>query len=247
MRPSAEMVVLPERDRTVLEEIARRRVLGGSTLDAGDFEQLSSEFVNGLHEAIVRVGGRAFAKTAEKSAKNDVDLRPHETVHGVLDELTGSLDVLRQSLGRGGTGQRRTAQYIVFQPWDDEIKPECEFRVIIVGRHVAGITQQSWGRFVGHVAATAAAAAEPLIRLWYDELLELCPYADCTLDAFVTADGEARLIEVNPCGFWGSSGSGLFHWLHDGELLRATNGPLPVRYVEGSRSAYSWDVHAALA
>eukprot|EP00971_Amphidinium_carterae_P087796 1737206-Amphidinium_carterae.1 len=37
--------------------------------------------------------------------------------------------------------------------------------------------------------------AQALLRLWYEELLPVCPYHDCILDAFVDQDA-AYLIEV---------------------------------------------------
>lgn len=92
----------------------------------------------------------------------------------------------------------------------------------------------------GHTRESALAAVQPLMRLWQDELLPKCPYADCVLDAYVVGD-VAYLIEVNPCGFWGSSGSGLFHWLHDRDELLG-DGPLPVRVVVAEASDTDLDL-----
>lgn len=229
LRPEAVLIPLAAGDRLVLEGIARRHALGGSRLDSGDLGEVGETLIANLQAAIHQVGGRAFAKTAEKSAKNDVTLRPHDTPSSIIQELTQSKDVLQQSLGTGGTGKRRTAKYLVVQPWIDDVSASNEFRVIIAERRVVGITQQVWARFVGHSELTAAAAAQPLLNLWYHVLLPSCPYADCVLDAYVV-DNVAHLIEINPCGVWGSSGSGLFHWLIDQEQLQGS-GPVPVRVV----------------
>lgn len=239
------LVPLLKKDRLALESLARRHVLGGSSLQSADLmETVGATLLGDLQAAIESVGGRAFAKTAEKSAKNDLLLRPHETPASILQELTQSKDVLQQSLGRGGTGKRRTARYLVVQPWDDVVEAANEFRVIIIDRQVAGITQQLWARFVGHTEASAAAAVQPLLRLWYHVLLPVSPYADCVLDAYVEGN-VAHLIEVNPCGFWGSSGSGLFHWLIDRELLLG-GGPLPVRVVVLEPHASTIEARAGL-
>lgn len=239
LQPEALLVPLAHSDRMSLEALARRQVLGGSGLQDGDLEMVSSSLLMNLQEAIEHVGGRAFAKTAEKSAKNDVVLRPHETSKSILEELTASQDVLQQSLGQGGTGKRQTARYLVVQPWNEHINKSNEFRVIIQGRHIVGITQQSWACFVGHTEESVMLLVPPMLHLWYSKLLPLCPYVDCVLDVFV-ANGVAQLIEVNPCGFWGSSGSGLFHWIHDRDLL-LSGGPLIVRIVVEARATSTID------
>lgn len=164
------MVPLRQRDRKVLEGVARRRALGGSGLQPSDLEEISNELLEGLREAIRRVGGRAFAKTAEKSAKNDTRLRAHEKAESILEELTSSQDVWKQSLGNPGRGQ-----YLVMQPWEDSISKANEFRVIIKGRRVVCITQQCWFGSYGHTSASASSAAEVLIRFWYGELQQQCP------------------------------------------------------------------------
>lgn len=229
LRPDAVLVPLSHTDRLALECLSLRFVLGGSEPQATDFDDVSAALVSDLELAIRQVGGRSFAKTAEKSAKNDVVLQPHETAASILTELTRSQDVLQQSLGRGATGRRRTAQYLVVQPWDDRINRCNEFRVIISARRVVGITQQCWAVYAEHTAETATAVVGPILHLWRKCLLPSCPYADCVLDVYVT-NGSAHLIEINPCGLWSSSGSGLFHWVEDRDILSG-NGPLPVRVV----------------
>eukprot|EP00929_Paragymnodinium_shiwhaense_P075255 TRINITY_DN38465_c0_g2_i1.p1 TRINITY_DN38465_c0_g2~~TRINITY_DN38465_c0_g2_i1.p1 ORF type:complete len:399 (+),score=39.26 TRINITY_DN38465_c0_g2_i1:130-1326(+) len=235
MKPDGVMVPLPLSDRAAMERFARQQVLGGSCIQDKDFEILSRSLLQQLEEAIDHVGGKAFAKTAEKSAKNDVALKGHTTASSILRELTASQDVLRQSLGRGATGRRQTARYLVVQPWVDSINKRNEFRVIIINRQVAAITQQTWACFVGHTIDTATSCVPPILELWNQELLPRSPYADCVLDVYVV-DARAHLIEINPCGFWGSSGGGLFHWIHDRDLLLDPK-TLVVRFVTEARHA----------
>merc|ERR1712232_170796 len=99
-------------------------------------------------------------------------------------------------------------------------------------RQLAGLSQQYWFDSVGHTRESAATFVQPVVDLWYGRLLPICPYADCVLDVYV-AQGEAHVIEVNPCGWWGASGSGLFHWVHDRDLLQDLS-ILPVRVVVDS-------------
>jgi len=244
LKPDAKIVSLDPRDRTALEELARRQVLGGTRLQDGDLETVSDDLLQNLKQAIDDVGGRAFVKTAEKSAKNDVVLRAHTTALSVLRELTSSQDILQQSLGRGGTGQRRTARYLVVQPWIDGINKSNEFRVVIQGKRICAITQQSWGCFAGHSVESVTALIPPILQLWYERCLLTCPYSDCVLDVYVK-DGIAHLIEINPNGFWGSSGSGLFHWNFDREIL-LDPCQLLVRIVVESLDSSTVDARKAL-
>jgi len=244
LKTDAVMVPLHPNDRTVMEELARRQVLGGSLVQDKELSDLSECLLEELQGAIEHVGGKAFAKTAEKSAKNDTVLQGHTTAISILKELTSSEDVLKQSLGRGGTGQRQTARYLVVQPWVESISKFNEFRVIIINRQVSAVTQQTWASYVGHTIETAGACVPPILELWHKELLPLCPYADCILDVYVV-DRAARLIEINPCGFWGSSGGGLFHWIHDRDLLLDSQH-LTVRVVTEAHDASTLDAHAVI-
>jgi len=230
LQPTAVLVPLMRHDRNVLELAARRHALGGTSgLQPGEMAEISDSLMADLTMAIAHVGGRAFAKTTEKSAKNDADLRPHETPQSILEELTKSPDVLKQSLGKDAKGDHRGSRYLVVQPWVDGISAANEFRVFIIGGHVAAISQQMWSLYAGHTTESAANAVEPLRRLWYEQLRTQSPYLDCTLDAYIV-NGVAHLIEINPCGLWGSSGSSLFHWVIDYDLLFG-DGSLPVRVV----------------
>jgi len=226
MIPNVVLVPLNCRDRRSLAAIALRRVsLGGGAFQPDDIEQVSAGLLEKLSSAIRSVGGRAFAKTADKSAKNDVKLQAHTRPESILDELTSSKDVLVQSLA----SKEAPATYLVLKPWKDEVDAASEFRAIIIDRQLAGISQQFWYKSVGHTCDSVVSLVQPVIDLWYDKLLPLCPYADCVLDVYVTK-GEAHLIEVNPCGCWASSGSSLFHWISDRDLL-LDPCVLPVRVV----------------
>jgi len=179
MQPAAHLVALAPSDRDVLESVAiRHAVYSGRKLNEEDLEGLPA-LIGALTEAIRAVGGSAFVKTAEKSAKNDVPLRPHATAQSALMELTSSEDVLRQSLSGGAAGR---ARYLVVQPWEHGISAHNEWRLIVCGGRVAGISQQTWRRAAGHTEASARAAVPSLIRLW-QELAPLSPYADCVVDA----------------------------------------------------------------
>ena len=95
------------------------------------------------------------------------------------------------------------------------------------GRHLAAdVATRRWAhRGIG--ARRRAITAPPLAGA----RAPLAVYADCVVDAHVdSSSGRAKLIEVNACGWWGPSGSALFHYERDRELLRDPDR-LPVRVV----------------
>jgi len=57
-----------------------------------------------------------------------------------------------------------------------------------------------------------------LVEMWTG-IAQKVPYEDCVIDAFITPEGKARLIEFNPFGAHLSSGSSLFHWLTHYDVL----------------------------
>lgn len=228
LMPEAQLVPLKTSDRRALAATALLRVLSNDEFEADDLEQVSGELLESLDDAIKRVGGKAFVKTANKSAKNDTVLRPHTEPSSILDELTSSRDVLKRSLGSSKT----PAKYLVLQPWKDDVTEASELRVIIAGHRIAGISQQKWHKSLGHTKEHAESFVQPVKDLWYKQLLRICPYADCVLDVYVSK-GKAHLIEVNPCGWWGSSASGLFQWVRDRDLLLDPS-TIPVRVVVSS-------------
>ena len=238
MQPAAQLVELSTSDRGVLEAVAMRHAYGGGrALDADDIDGMRPALLRALTAAIDAVGGEAFVKTAEKSAKNDTRLVPHATAASALQELTSSEDVLRQSLAGGRAGER--ARYLVVQPWAHGVGAHNEWRLIVRGGRVCGISQQSWRRFVGHDASSAAIAAKTLLTWWYERLAPLSPYVDCIVDAYIdNASGRAHLIEVNACGWWGAAGNGLFHYARDDELLSDPQ-LLPVRVVVDTADAHT--------
>eukprot|EP01102_Stenamoeba_stenopodia_P007441 TRINITY_DN2082_c0_g1_i5.p1 TRINITY_DN2082_c0_g1~~TRINITY_DN2082_c0_g1_i5.p1 ORF type:complete len:497 (-),score=140.95 TRINITY_DN2082_c0_g1_i5:334-1776(-) len=63
------------------------------------------------------------------------------------------------------------------------------------------------------------------------------PFTSCVLDVWIDDEtGVARLIECNPGNDWGCSGSSLFHWIDDHQVLQSLDyrGPKIARFVSSA-------------
>lgn len=218
-----DVVLLPltQSDVYVLSNLASKRVVTGRPLQEEDVEDLRPALRQGLQQCVDRMGA-VFVKTSEKSAKNDRELKPKTSVISIFEELTGSLDILKQSLQWPSRGQKS----IVVLPWQHHIGPHNEYRAIVHKRRVVGISQQKWYQFVpglGDLSAAEHQARARAILELYRAISSKLIWRDCVLDVWVDAESRAHLIEVNPGLLWGASGSALFHWVNDYAILQQTD------------------------
>lgn len=161
------------------------------------------------------VGG-AFVKTGKTSGKNDKQLKPLYDLEAVFDRLTSCAAFLRE----WEACLEGEAVVVCVAPWDYALHTDREFRVIVHERRVVAVSQQKW-----FLKACPALASEPETFLAAildacDGICEALPYPHAVMDMWVDECFVAHLIEVNPGEGWASSGSSLFHWLRDADVLQ---------------------------
>jgi len=116
---------------------------------------------------------------------------------------------------------------LIVLPWLHTLDRSHEYRVWVHRRRVTAISQQQWYKQHGHSAEVVQADAEALIAAFERDIKALMPYASGVLDMWVERAPEeegggiigGRLIEINPWGAGFSSGSSLFHWRRDLDIL----------------------------
>ena len=114
---------------------------------------------------------------------------------------------------------RHGALLLYLFPWID-IDPAREFRVFVYNHRVTAISQQ-------HIYAcfpSLCDASVTAIASFASAVTAACApmtfSAHYVADVAVLPDGTPYFIEANPFGAEYTSGSALFHWLRDDELLR---------------------------
>lgn len=194
---------------TALKDLGTKRVITDRRLSKDDLEDFEDLFPP-LQKVLNLLGeSGAFVKSHSKSCKNDLALKPLKTPEDIIDNLTASKDILSR--------WRESNNLLIMMPFIENLDRMREFRVIILNRKIAGISQQSWYKSLDWTPDEATFKA--IQKLWEDELNAKLYHADVVLDVYIDNLGVARLIECNPGGVWCSSGSALFSWVTDQEIL----------------------------
>ena len=217
----AKLVHINDYNKDILKSIANNRVITGRSLDKDIIDDFSKEFIDDIQSYLTKYNNSVFIKTSEKSSKNDTTMKPLQNIVEIIDQLTSSKDILVQSLS-----YPNRCKNLIIQPWNNDIQPENEYRVIVENKKILAISQQKWYTYVGLNTEMVTQDANKIYN-WYMENKHRIPYEAVVLDVYVT--NEAHLIECNPGYSWGSSGSALFHWENDKDKLYANN--IYVRYV----------------
>lgn len=221
----AELIEISPQIRKDLERISIIRVLTGRRLKETDLEDISPSFLENITCILAKFDNEVFVKTSEKSAKNDHPLKPLHTLKDVIEEITGSMEILKYSIAH----EYVQCKFLVLKKWESKITESNEFRVIVQDNRILGISQQRWYKNVGLTHQMCLDAAYSIIN-WYNHVK--IPYDSTVLDVWVDFSErphQTHLIECNPGFCWGSSGSALFHWIDSKEILQSNI--IQVRYV----------------
>lgn len=189
-----------------------------------------------------------FVKLSTTSGKNDRKIVPVKTERDLINYLTQSklmlqqyqwflegwekhpdVDPVRSNPDERPADIRVFPLKLLFQNWTDKISPSCEFRVFVYRNKVTAISQQSWSRQL-EFATPVPVMAAAIVDLYTKSLTSRLPYHSAVLDVYFDADkGKATLIECNPWGAWNSSGSSLFRWIEDFDILYSSGEQIVVR------------------
>lgn len=137
-----KMVELSAWETRSLLEIGRRRCLTGSKLKDADLEEFHEKTLKAVEEYIQQHQETGvFVKTHDKSAKNDVIMKPLHSIREILAQLTFSRDLLGSLERMKSAGHLCT---LVLAPWKTGITSYNEFRVFCQNHQVRAVAQQKW-------------------------------------------------------------------------------------------------------
>jgi hypothetical protein len=151
-------------------------------------------------------------------------------------EVVWALVTSRRALRALEDGQN-TLYFVHFDPTWDESR---EFRVFVRRGRVTAISQYSpwWKGMLSDVSDEDARrwAEKAVVRLEgtiLPPLLEAIGTSDVVCDVYAPSlDGEdVRVVELNSFGYWLASGSALFHWITDRDVLYGLSDSMVVRVV----------------
>ncbi|KAF7190584.1 hypothetical protein HII31_07743 [Pseudocercospora fuligena] len=168
-----------------------------------------------------------FVRLSESSPKDvdDGNLQPVHSVAGALQKLVCSKRAVQALLSIYQSDDRTTDNELYFFPYHAGLDRLSEWRCYIHNSEVVAISQsrfyQPYHEDVSdHALQNMVVQAR---RLWQEISTEL-PFTACALDIYAEVhkqDFAVSLIEINPYYPHVGSGSLLFHWLDDADILLA--------------------------
>ena len=212
------LVPLSAMDQIELVKKARVGCLTGKTFqrhDLDDFSKTTIDCISKYCQANKMNG--VFVKTMDKSAKNDNPMVPLFTPLEILQNLATSRDVLL-------TLEQKLTSHLILMPWNTHIQTCNEYRLFVHNKHLMAISQQKWYCNSTGITRDMAILVGKTAFGFISEIIKETDWPDMVIDAWIDYETERwSLIEINPGGIGMSSGSSLFEWIADREILHPNN------------------------
>ncbi|KAF7561164.1 hypothetical protein G7046_g2979 [Stylonectria norvegica] len=126
---------------------------------------------------------------------------------------------------------------IIIQRWSPEIDIAREIRVFCHEGRVTAISQDVWWEKMGWRERYSEGFVPAITQVW-DNVKNHLPFDTCTMDVFITPPSDsnpewkAQIIEFNGFGAHLNTGSDLFHWVNDHDILYGARPGITVRFVD---------------
>lgn len=184
-----------------------------------------------------------FVRLDDCSPKDNNGLRPLRTGREILSAILGS----KRCMLRIEYAHRERLPYIklILKLWRTDINPGNEFRVFVQEGDITAVSQYHWYEDSGW-GVEPKKSNIPVVMKGIQDLFNILkpylPFRSCVYDTHVKfledSDGDSvlvELVEFNPFGAHISSGSALFHWVRDFDLMngigKTEETPIYVRFV----------------
>eukprot|EP01084_Bolivina_argentea_P259923 438787_1 len=169
-------------------------------------KNILSTYFDGNSEYFIRYGS--------SSAKHDFKLYPITNEDSAMDYLTKSLKFYQFEYLK-----KNKQTKLILIPWNHNICGRNEFRMFIYRNTVTGISQQNWYNVYNYNDNELNIVIDTVfekIKYWRNDIIYDSYVADVWIDF---ENCNAYLIECNPWGIFGSSGSSLFDWKDHYDVL----------------------------
>ena len=210
------IVHISHKVRNELIDISKILIESGRDIKDRDIQQLTEnipEFIDVLKKNMkefTSTGCEVFVKTVITSGKNDVKILPCNTFVDVISRITNNLSIYRNLV------RPEMNSDLVLQEWID-IK--YEFRIFICKGKCTAITQQKWYEPINIQMDTLSIMINKILTTNYDWI----PAFNGVVDVCFLENENLHMIECNPWGLFLSSGSSLFSWINDYDILYGIN------------------------
>ena len=208
--------------REELIRISKILIISGRSLSDSDITELCETVPGFIYDLRIGMkefsGFEVFVKTVVTSGKNDGFISPCSTYVDVLKWLTNNILIYRNLV------RPEISTDLILQKWID-IK--YEFRVFVFKSKVTAISQQKWYEPINIRMDLLISLTEKILNADYSWI----PTGSGVVDVCFINNGkmDLHMIECNPWGNFLSSGSSLFSWIDDYDILYGKNSECVVR------------------
>lgn len=231
LMPVTKLIAIPRRDRDALRCIswqhaksqicaspAVRNILG--VTDAVIRGMVSVDFLNALERAIqlTSAGGGSFLRTQSSSYQSDRPVEPVTDAVDAIHKLCAAKSIFTDPL-----------EYLVVTPWWSS-EPREEFRAFVYRRRLTAVCARKWN-VVSKMSPEWQRSACVSVGSLCSKLAQRMEFSSMVVDVLVTETNNRKrstLIDINPWGGGFSTGSGLFDWVGDSDILESKKTPVPL-------------------
>ena len=225
------LIELNEYNKEKLKYISNKRCLTGKELNSDDIETMQEliDIIDNKLDQTIKDRNGYFGRLSSNSAKNEFKLEPLHSGLQVLDYITKCAKFIRQEYS-SQTRMKNKQTFLVLIPWNSKIQSNNEFRIFVRNGKLTGIAQQKWYKKLDFTPKQLEIIMKA-INKQYVYWCQCIPFTSFVADVWVDFEnGQAYFLECNPFGIWAASGSSLFHWVHDYDVLYGRKGK-QFRYV----------------
>ncbi|RYP20214.1 hypothetical protein DL765_002888 [Monosporascus sp. GIB2] len=203
------------------------------------FQAILDEATNGSEEHIfVRLGATSakdsFAKGAPTAKPSPLPPDANLILRRFLTSgrVVGRLLALADRLWAEDPGEA-----LIVQRWSPDIELQREVRVFCYDGRVTAVSQDIWWEKAGWRDRYSDGFVKAITNVW-DHAKNHLPFDTCTMDVLMTPPSEnkpwweAKIIEFNGFGAHLNTGSDLFHWVNDADVLHGKTPGVTVRFVD---------------
>jgi hypothetical protein len=198
-----------------------------------------------IFDRVVEPGQSVFVRLGATSAKDSFakgaptakpDPLPADADLVVRRFLTSGRVVGRLLALADGIWPEDPGEALIVQKWSPEVELSREVRVFCHAGRVTAISQDVWWEKTGWRKRYSEGFVQSITDLW-NEARKYLPFDTCTMDVLMspphdTKTWKARIIEFNGFGAHLNTGSDLFHWVNDAEILEGKVEGITVRFVD---------------
>ena len=166
-------------------------------------------------------GNPMFMRMSGCSTKDATD--------GVPQPVTRGADAVQQLISSKRCSRcfPHDGEALLFFAWEATLDPLRECRAFVREGRITAVSQYTWFH-VGDWPSLSEVQLRDVfsqVQVFWDTVAPHLTVRDAVMDVTVSRVGEVRLVELNPYGAHLSSGSALFHWLDDWDVLHGKAGP----------------------